>query len=188
MKKLLILFFLLTILSQFIFAECLDLENGANPFIKGTIILNSTGYSEEYYDRCGTWNNDEGLYLIESFCSENEIAAKPIDCLKGCKDGVCLEENFTLCEEKENYIIDYFHNSKILNNTCLDSKKLVKYKCGNLTENKYTYATGRIASTEIKVFTEEEIECDKCIDGRCSSYSLLEKIENLFKSIFKQNL
>jgi len=180
MKKIFIIF-VLVLLVPSIIAECIDSENDLNPFVKGTVTYNS--YETE--DRCGPiWAKGEGLYVNELFCLEGKQDVQIINCLKGCKDGACLPEDFVFCEEKEGYIIDYFHDSEIIRDSCIDSKTLKKKICSNLTEKKGAYSTGVVHSSWVVVYSDELINCDKCVDGKCIKLNFFQKFIDWLKNLF----
>lgn len=65
--------------------SCSDSDGGLNYFIKGQTVF--TNLSVNYFiDSCLNSN-----VLVETYCNENNIAVKNVECLYGCNNGACFQ-------------------------------------------------------------------------------------------------
>ena len=145
-------------------SSCID-SDGDNIYSKGNV----SGYyyvtrsNYVYYDSC---HNETSI--VERICVDNLAQITGItNCLDGCFDDACISNNQSNCNgcELDGNCFDFGYRKD--GKYCSENRAWVEQKPGNMD-------------------CDNNFECDSnvCVDGKCVSGNLIQKIISWFKKMF----
>jgi len=167
---------------------CRDSDNGLDYYNKGYIHYKSDTAEFKEYDECGTDVQTGEDVVQEKYCtSDNTIGTKHYHCSEGCKDGACMIPPKEPPEEDELPDIPPHEGEEDIPEEEPEIDPNACEQMGIRKDGKYCSTDKKWENQiEKEEYCDNNFECKSniCVDSKCISGSLIQKIISWFANLF----